>query len=151
MPEWVQLLWQPYAVPQFRPIIPHVADLGGHFPRVNRTGIRLHHLGRDLWRAAHPVVKLAFVQDQRHSVVVFSDVGCGCRGDDGKRWARLPNAAKPGADSRTVVPYAIGAFPKESPETIDAAYVAVNTPIVREQLQKAGVRLAHLLDAALGK
>jgi S1/P1 Nuclease len=34
---------------------------------------------------------------------------------------------------------------------IDAAYVAVNTPIVREQLQKAGVRLAHLLDAALGK
>jgi S1/P1 Nuclease len=34
--------------------------------------------------------------------------------------------------------------------TIDAAYVAVNTPVVREQLQKAGVRLAHLLDAALG-
>ena len=30
---------------------------------------------------------------------------------------------------------------------IDTAYVAVNTPIVREQLQKAGVRLAHLLDA----
>jgi hypothetical protein len=35
--------------------------------------------------------------------------------------------------------------------TIDAAYIQVNTPIVREQLQKAGVRLAHLLDAALGK
>jgi hypothetical protein len=34
---------------------------------------------------------------------------------------------------------------------IDAAYVAVNTPVVREQLQKAGVRLAHLLDTALGK
>jgi hypothetical protein len=34
---------------------------------------------------------------------------------------------------------------------IDAAYVAANTPIVREQLQKAGVRLAHLLYAALGK
>jgi hypothetical protein len=34
---------------------------------------------------------------------------------------------------------------------IDAAYVAANTPIVREQLQKAGVRLAHLLDGALGK
>jgi hypothetical protein len=34
---------------------------------------------------------------------------------------------------------------------IDATYVAANTPIVREQLQKAGVRLAHLLDAALGK
>jgi hypothetical protein len=35
--------------------------------------------------------------------------------------------------------------------TTDAAYVVANTPIVREQLQKAGVRLAHLLDAALGK
>jgi hypothetical protein len=34
---------------------------------------------------------------------------------------------------------------------IDAAYVAANTPTVKEQLQKAGVRLAHLLDAALGK
>jgi len=34
---------------------------------------------------------------------------------------------------------------------IDAAYVAVNTRIVREQLEKAGVRLAHMLDAALGK
>jgi hypothetical protein len=35
--------------------------------------------------------------------------------------------------------------------TVDAVYVAANTPIVKEQLQKAGVRLAHLLDAALGK
>jgi hypothetical protein len=35
--------------------------------------------------------------------------------------------------------------------TIDAAYVQANTPIVREQLQKAGVRLAHLLDSTLGK
>ena len=35
--------------------------------------------------------------------------------------------------------------------TIDAAYVAANTPIVSEQLQKAGVRLAHLLDAASSK
>jgi S1/P1 Nuclease len=35
--------------------------------------------------------------------------------------------------------------------TIDAAYVAANAPIIREQLQKAGVRLAHLLDAALGR
>ena len=34
---------------------------------------------------------------------------------------------------------------------IDAAYVAANSSIVREQLQKAGVRLAHLLDVALGK
>jgi hypothetical protein len=30
---------------------------------------------------------------------------------------------------------------------IDAAYVAVNTPIVRQQLQKSGVRLAHLVGS----
>jgi hypothetical protein len=34
---------------------------------------------------------------------------------------------------------------------IDAAYVAVNPPIVREQLQKSGVRLGYMLDVALGK
>jgi hypothetical protein len=34
--------------------------------------------------------------------------------------------------------------------TIDAAYVEASTTVIREQLQKAGVRLAHLLDAALG-
>jgi hypothetical protein len=34
---------------------------------------------------------------------------------------------------------------------IDTAYVTANTPIVREQLQKAAVRLAHMLDAALNK
>jgi hypothetical protein len=32
-----------------------------------------------------------------------------------------------------------------------SAGIAVNTPIVPEQLQKSGVRLAHPLDAALGK
>ena len=31
---------------------------------------------------------------------------------------------------------------------IDAAYVVANAPVVREQLQRAGVRRAHLLDAA---
>jgi hypothetical protein len=34
---------------------------------------------------------------------------------------------------------------------IYAAYITANVPIVKEQLQKAGVRLAHLLDAALWK
>ena len=42
-------------------------------------------------------------------------------------------------------------LPAPAKVKIDAAYVEANTPIVREQLQKAGVRLAHMLDAALGK
>jgi hypothetical protein len=37
----------------------------------------------------------------------------------------------------------------DSPQLrIDRAYVEANTPIVREQLLKAGIRLAHLLDDA---
>ena len=34
---------------------------------------------------------------------------------------------------------------------IDQAYIDKNVPIVKEQLQKAGVRLADLLDKALGE
>ena len=33
--------------------------------------------------------------------------------------------------------------------TIDAAYVARSTPVIRDRLKRAGVRLAHLLDEAL--
>ena len=42
-------------------------------------------------------------------------------------------------------------LPEPAKVEIDAAYVEANAPIVREQLQKAGVRLAHLLDSAWGK
>jgi nuclease S1 len=34
--------------------------------------------------------------------------------------------------------------------TISAEYLAANEPLVKEQLQKAGVRLARLLDTAFG-
>ena len=39
-------------------------------------------------------------------------------------------------------------LPDPAKVRIDAAYVEANMPIVGEQLQKAGVRLARLLDAA---
>jgi hypothetical protein len=39
----------------------------------------------------------------------------------------------------------------EKTVTIDAAYVAMSTPIVRDRLKRAGVRLAHLLDEALAE
>ncbi len=35
--------------------------------------------------------------------------------------------------------------------TISADYLEANEPVVKEQLQKAGVRLAKLLDTAFGK
>lgn len=34
---------------------------------------------------------------------------------------------------------------------VDADYIRDNAPIVREQLQRAGIRLAHLLDLALSQ
>jgi hypothetical protein len=36
------------------------------------------------------------------------------------------------------------------PLTITNEYIETNQPVVREQMQKAGVRLAHILDAAFG-
>jgi len=45
----------------------------------------------------------------------------------------------------------MSALLKEIAEQAAAPYIVTNAPIIREQLQKAGVRLAHLLDAALGK
>jgi hypothetical protein len=38
---------------------------------------------------------------------------------------------------------------QERQVTIDAAYVARSTPIIRDRLKRAGVRLAHLLDRTL--
>ena len=37
----------------------------------------------------------------------------------------------------------------EKQVAIDAAYVAMSTPIIRDRLKRAGVRLAHLLDVSL--
>jgi hypothetical protein len=33
---------------------------------------------------------------------------------------------------------------------VDDAYVRANGPVIRDRLKRAGVRLAHLLDEALG-
>ena len=41
--------------------------------------------------------------------------------------------------------------PSSQALTIDAEYLDANGPVVREQMQKAGVRLAHLLDIAFAQ
>jgi hypothetical protein len=41
-------------------------------------------------------------------------------------------------------------LPNSAHVTVDGAYIEFNTPVVKEQLQKAGVRLARLLDTAFG-
>lgn len=41
-------------------------------------------------------------------------------------------------------------LPNAAHVTVDATYLETNKPVVREQLQKAGVRLARILDTAFG-
>lgn len=41
-------------------------------------------------------------------------------------------------------------LPNDSHVVVDANYLAANKPVVREQLQKAGVRLARIIDTAFG-
>ena len=58
------------------------------------------------------------------------------------------------AESAGVCAYEAGNIALDSGEpqktvAIDAAYVAASTPIIRDRLKRAGVRLAHLLDEAL--
>jgi hypothetical protein len=40
--------------------------------------------------------------------------------------------------------------PNPAHVTVDAAYLETNKRVVKEQLQKAGVRLARILDTAFG-
>jgi hypothetical protein len=68
-----------------------------------------------------------------------------------KDWANESFAIAEQAQTKYCVREGVSCDLPAGKVTIDAAYVVANTPIVREQLQKAGVRLAHLLDAALGK
>ena len=68
-----------------------------------------------------------------------------------KDWANESFAIAEQAQTKYCIREAASCEQPAGKVNIDAAYVAVNTPVVREQLQKAGVRLAHLLDTALGK
>jgi S1/P1 Nuclease len=66
-------------------------------------------------------------------------------------WANESFAIAERAQTKYCVQQGASCDPPTGKVRIDAAYVEANAPIIREQLQKAGVRLAHLLDLALGK
>jgi S1/P1 Nuclease len=70
---------------------------------------------------------------------------------DPKDWANESFAIAEQAQTKYCVRQGASCEQPTGKVTIDAAYVLAKTPIIREQLQKSGVRLAHLLDAALGK
>jgi hypothetical protein len=68
-----------------------------------------------------------------------------------KDWANESFAIAEQAQTKYCIRQGASCEHQSGKVAIDATYVAANAPIVREQLQKAGVRLAHLLDAALAK
>jgi hypothetical protein len=68
---------------------------------------------------------------------------------DVREWANESFAAAGAAKTKYCVMHGASCdLPNPAEVVIDTAYVENATGIVREQLQKAGVRLAHLLDKA---
>jgi hypothetical protein len=66
-------------------------------------------------------------------------------------WANESFAIAERAQTEYCIKQGTSCDPPTGKVRIDAAYVEANSPIIREQLLKAGVRLAHLLDSTLGK
>lgn len=73
-----------HAIHQFRAIVPHIAHFGTNLPSLDFASIGLHHLHRLIGGGTHPVIELAVVGHDRHTVVVLLHARRGIRGDDGK-------------------------------------------------------------------
>ena len=65
-------------------------------------------------------------------------------------WANETFAIAKAVTTRYCVMHGQSCDPLGENLTITTEYLELNKPVVREQLQKAAVRLAHLLDTALG-
>jgi hypothetical protein len=124
-------------------------DRGGNTPR-NITGCRsnLHAVwdtclvedvvGRDVSRAA--VILMKTVTPEMRQQWVNSTA---------KDWANESFAIAKSPATEYCTMRGQTCTPRLKQLTITDEYLKTNKPIVREQLQKAGVRLAHILDAAL--
>jgi hypothetical protein len=69
---------------------------------------------------------------------------------DPKQWANESFKIAESVQTKYCVKHGDSCDKPSGSVKIDQAYIDANVPIVREQLQKAGIRLAHLLDKALG-
>jgi hypothetical protein len=66
-------------------------------------------------------------------------------------WANKSCAAAEDARTKYCVRHGSSCDPPSADEEkSDPAYIDVSLPLIGERLQKAGVRLAHLFDSALG-
>lgn len=70
---------------------------------------------------------------------------------DPKQWANESFNIAKNLQTNYCVNHGFSCDPPSGSIKINQAYVDANVPIVKEQLQKAGIRLAHLLDKALGE
>ena len=68
-----------------------------------------------------------------------------------RHWANESFAIAKAAETRYCVNRGTSCDPAARDLAIGAEYLDANEPVVKEQLQKAGVRLARLLDTALLK
>jgi S1/P1 Nuclease len=69
---------------------------------------------------------------------------------DPRNWANESFALAEAVQTKYCVVHGKSCDKPDGSVTIDADYLKTNEPIVKEQLQKAGVRLAKLLDTAFG-
>jgi hypothetical protein len=72
------------------------------------------------------------------------------RQSDPKQWANESFKITESVQTKYCVMHGNSCDPPSGSVRIDQVYLDANAPIVKEQLQKAGVRLADLLDKALG-
>ena len=66
-----------------------------------------------------------------------------------KQWANETFAITENERTKYCVRHGDTCHPSPGSVKIDQAYIDANVPVVKEQLLKAGIRLAHLLDKAL--
>jgi len=71
--------------------------------------------------------------------------------DDPKEWANESFKITESVTTKYCVMHDHSCDHPDGNVRIDQAYINANVPVVKEQLQKAGIRLAALLDKALGE
>ena len=85
------------------------------------------------------------------SAVTSAQVQEWMQSDDPKEWANESFKITESVTIKYCVMHGNSCDQPSGTVRIDQAYIDRNVPVVKEQLQKAGIRLAALLDKALGE
>lgn len=85
------------------------------------------------------------------SAVTSAQIQEWTQSDDPKEWANESFKITESVTTKYCVMHDHSCDHPDGNVRIDQAYINANVPVVKEQLQKAGIRLAALLDKALGE